>query len=49
MELVAYVKGISAMLQLGINNIILEMDVQQVVGALQGDELRLSLVEALCI
>ena len=48
-ELAACIKGISAAVQLGINNIILKMDAQQVVGALQGDEFRQSLVEALCM
>ena len=47
MELVACMEGVKAAASLGMNNVCLETDAQQVVWAVQGDEFRLSLVGCL--
>jgi ribonuclease HI len=47
MELIASIEGVKATISLGVNNIILEIDAQQVVWAIQGDDFRLAVVGGL--
>ena len=44
MELIASIEGVKAAISLGVNNIIMETDAQQVVWAIQGDDFRLAVV-----
>jgi hypothetical protein len=47
MELTACIQGVTAAISLGINNLTLETDAQQVVRAIQGDDFRLAVVGGL--
>jgi hypothetical protein len=47
MELIACIQGVTAAISLGINNLTLETDAQQVVWAIQGDDYRLAVVGGL--
>ena len=47
MELIASIERVKAAISLGVNNIILETDAQQVVWAIQGDDFRLAVVGGL--
>ena len=47
MELIASIERVKAAISLGVNNIILETDAQQVVWAMQGDDFRLAVVGGL--
>ena len=46
-ELVACIEWVNAVVQMGIDNIVLEKDAEQVVWALQGDDFRLSMLGGL--
>jgi len=46
-ELVACIEWVNGAVQMGINNIVLEKDAEQVVWALQGDDFRLSMLGGL--
>ena len=47
MELIASIEGVKAAISLGVNNIILETDAQEVVWTMQGDDFRLAVVGGL--
>ena len=47
MELIASIEGVKATISLGVNNIILETNAQQVVWAIRGDDFRLAVVGGL--
>ena len=47
MELTACIEGVKAAISLGVNNIILEIDAQQIVWVVQGDDFRLAVVGGL--
>ena len=47
MELTACIEGVKVAISLGVNNIILEIDAQQIVWVVQGDDFRLAVVGGL--